>query len=432
MTATTVEPTALVEDTLAERSLGVILAERARRKSQIYLGLVAIGMIAAAVSGGGQRARLAFGQSAATGSAYTAPVWITCGAVALIAIGCVVASAFCPPTPAGRRRVTGLVVLGTVAGAVGLLAWAARGNHASLAGVLAITVGSAVPMIFGSTSGVLSERSGTFSIAIEAQFLAGAFAGAFVGSVTHSAWIGTLAAFGAGLLVGAVMGAMTVRYKVSQAMTGWVLTSLVAGLTAYLAEQLLDPDAAALNSPPIFSSWSIPGLSHLPLVGAALFAQTPLFYLSVLLVLVLEVVFRFTRIGLRVRAAGENPQAALSSGVNARALRFWSTTVAGGIGGLGGAYFTLGSTGQFIANISSGLGFVALAAVILGAWRPAQAAAAALLFGFATSITTIFGLLKVDVPSSILLMTPYLVTVLVVAGVVSLGKAPAAAGRAID
>jgi simple sugar transport system permease protein len=121
----------------------------------------------------------------------------------------------------------------------------------------------------------------------------------------------------------------------------------------------------------------------------------------------------------------------MASGVNAKRARFWTVTIAGAIAGAGGAYFTVGSTGQFVAGISSGLGFVSLAAVILGGWRPAQAALSALLFGFATSLATTFGLLGVGVSSSLLLMVPYIITIVVVAGVVANGKAPAAGGATL-
>jgi ABC-type uncharacterized transport system permease subunit len=134
-------------------------------------------------------------------------------------------------------------------------------------------------------------------------------------------------------------------------------------------------------------------------------------------VISVEFLLRRTRVVLRIRAVGESPAAAESSGIKVRRLRYLSVSAAGAVAGAGGAYFTVGSTGQFVAGMSSGLGYVALAAVILGSWRPAPAAAAALLFGFASSIATTFGLLKVNISPSLLLMAPYVVTIVVVAGV---------------
>jgi len=149
-------------------------------------------------------------------------------------------------------------------------------------------------------------------------------------------------------------------------------------------------------------------------------------------VVAVEFLLRKTRTGLRIRAAGESPEAAESSGLNVRRLRYLAVCLAGAIAGAGGAYFTVGSSGSFVEEISSGLGYVALAAVILGGWRTTQAAAAALLFGFASSISTSFSLLKVNVPPSLLLMIPYVVTIVVVCGMNTVGRAPAAAGGRLD
>jgi simple sugar transport system permease protein len=177
---------------------------------------------------------------------------------------------------------------------------------------------------------------------------------------------------------------------------------------------------------------AVPLLDKIPVVGQALFDQSPLFYAAVAVVIAVEFLLRKTRTGLRIRAAGESPDAAESSGINVRRLRYLSVAAAGAIAGVGGAYFTVGSSGEFVAEISSGLGYVALAAVILGSWRPAQAAAAALLFGFASSISTTFSLLKVSISPSLLLMIPYVVTIVVVAGVTTSARAPAAAGGRLD
>jgi ABC-type uncharacterized transport system permease subunit len=177
---------------------------------------------------------------------------------------------------------------------------------------------------------------------------------------------------------------------------------------------------------------AIPLLDKIPVVGEALFDQSPLFYLAVLVVVAVEVLLRMTRTGLRIRAAGESPEAAESSGLNVRRLRYLAVGGAGAIAGAGGAYFTVGSSGEFVQQISSGLGYVALAAVILGSWRPTQAAAAALLFGLASSISTTFSLLKVNISPSLLLMIPYLVTIVVVCSTNTVGRAPAAAGGRLD
>jgi simple sugar transport system permease protein len=250
--------------------------------------------------------------------------------------------------------------------------------------------------------------------------------------VTHNAWAGLACGTVTGFGLGALLAVLTIRFRVSQVVAGFVLVTLATGLTGYLSEQVMGPNLPRFNSPTVFGTWSIPLLDKIPVIGAGLFAQSPIFYLAVVVVIAVEFVLRRTALGLRVRAVGENPRAAASSGVKARRVRFWATAASGAIGGAGGAYFTIGSAGQFVAGMSSGLGYVALAAVILGSWRATQAAAAALLFGFASSISAVFGLLKVDVPPSILGMAPYVITILVVAGVVAVGRGPAAAGLDID
>jgi simple sugar transport system permease protein len=329
---------------------------------------------------------------------------------------------------AARTRVTAAAVIALLAFVLGLLAWAARSGQVNVGGILAVSIGGAIPLMLGSTAGVLSEQSGVFNIAIEAEFLGGAFVAALTGSATHSALLGLVCGVAAGLVVGLLLAVMTIRYRVDQVVAGIVLVSLVTGLTGYLTEQVLNPDASTLNTPPVFGNWSIPLLDQIPIVGQPVFGQSPVFYLAVVVVIGAEFLLRRTRTGLRIRAVGESPDAAESSGLNVRRLRYLSVAAAGAIAGAGGAYFTVGSTGQFVADMTSGLGYVALAAVILGSWRPAQAAAGALLFGFASSIATTFGLLKVSISPSLLLMIPYAVTIIVVAGVTGAGRAPAAAG----
>jgi len=279
---------------------------------------------------------------------------------------------------------------------------------------------------------VLSEQSGVFNIAIEAEFLAGAFTAAIVGSAAQNTLAGLLAGIAAGLFTGWLLAVLTIRYQVDQVVAGIIIVTLMTGLTSYLADQVLTPDVNTLNSPPVIGSVAIPLLDKIPVVGEALFDQSPLFYLAVVVVIAVEFLLRKTRTGLRIRAAGESPEAAESSGLNVRRLRYLAVAGAGAIAGAGGAYFTIGSSGEFVQEISSGLGYVALAAVILGGWRPIQAAAAALLFGFASSISTTFSLLKVDIPPSVLLMVPYLVTIVVVCGMNTAGRAPAAAGGRLD
>ncbi|MFT4042306.1 MAG: ABC transporter permease [Gordonia sp. (in: high G+C Gram-positive bacteria)] len=417
------EPTRLDE-------LSVTGATRSSRKKSlvVIVAAAAILLILGIVSGSAQ-ATLRLGGLGDV--ALTLPVRLVCTTAAALSLIFAVALYRMPlrerTTPVHMIPVTASLLLL----ALGIIDWAARDNSANLSGIAEISVTASIPLIFGATAGALCERAGSFNIAIEGEFLAAAFLSALVGSISGNAWLGLAAGAAAGLGVGALLAVITVRYRVSQVVAGIILVLLFTGLTGFLTYQILDANTTAYNSPPTFGTWSIPLLSEIPLIGQALFHQSPLFYGAVIIVFAVEFVLRRTVIGLRIRSVGENPQAASGSGVNAQRIRFATVTIAGAIAGIGGTYFTIGSSGQFVAGMSSGLGYVSLAAVILGGWRPAQAAMSALLFGFATSLATTFSLLGVTVPSSLLLMVPYAITIVVVAGVVTHGKAPAAGGATL-
>jgi ABC-type uncharacterized transport system permease subunit len=207
-----------------------------------------------------------------------------------------------------------------------------------------------------------------------------------------------------------------------------VLNVLVIGLTSFFYSQVLQPNAALLNSPPRFDRIPIPILSEIPILGPVLFRQTIIVYLMYIAVaLVWFGMFR-TRWGLRLRAVGEHPQAADTVGIKVNPTRFWNVLLAGAIAGLGGTVFTIGNGIAFNKEMTAGAGFIALAAVIFGQWDPFKATLAALLFGFASSLQNTLSVIGSPVPSEFMLMLPYLVTIFVVAGVVGRSRAPAADG----
>jgi simple sugar transport system permease protein len=415
-----------------QASAAALLAARTRRRASWLAGALAAVLILLAVNAAGQHVTLDLGSGVTHGPDVTGLVWVFCGAAALICLLAAAVILTSPDAGRARERVAACVIASLVVFVVGLLAWAARSGKVSVGGVLDVTVGGAIPIMLGSTAGVLSEQSGVFNIAIEGEFLAGAFTAALVGSATHSTLLGLASGIAAGLVVGLLLAVLTIRYHVDQVVAGIILITLMTGLTGYFSDQILTPDAGTLNSPPVIQPVAVPLLDKLPVVGEALFDQSPLFYAAIAVVIAVEFLLRKTRTGLRIRAVGESPDAAESAGLNVRRLRYLAVSAAGAIAGIGGAYFTVGSSGEFVAQISSGLGYVALAAVILGSWRPAQAAAAALLFGFASSISTTFSLLRVSISPSLLLMIPYIVTIVVVAGVTTSARAPAAAGGRLD
>ena len=328
-----------------------------------------------------------------------------------------------------RKQPLWLPVVFALVLVVGLLAWATSGNTLPLPGLLAGSLALSVPLIFGALGGVISERVGVVNVAIEGQLLGGAFTGAVVGSLTKNLYLGLLAAAVAGVLVSFVLAAFAIRYLVDQVIVGVVLNVLVLGITSFLYSAVLVPASGALNSPPQFEPIPIPLLSAIPVLGPVLFRQTLIVYLMYIGVAAVTYGLFKTRWGLRLRAVGEHPQAADTVGINVSGTRFWNVALAGAIAGLGGAYFTLAAVPSFSRNVTSGAGFIALAAVIFGQWNPVRATLAALLFGFASNLQNVLGILDSPVPSDFLLMLPYVVTIFAVAGLVGQARGPAAAGK---
>jgi general nucleoside transport system permease protein len=322
------------------------------------------------------------------------------------------------------------VVLGLVALAFtfAFLTWATADKSVSLVGILQATVQRATPITFAALSGLLCERAGVVNIAIEGMLLSGAFAGAVVGSISANPWIGILAAALVGAALAWVLAVLAIRYFVDQIIAGTVINIFSLGITSFLSARVLqtNPD---LNNPPRLTPVAIPVLSEIPIIGPVLFNHNVFVYGMFVLVIVIHIALFRTRWGLRVRAVGEHPLAADTVGINVLRTRYTNVIMAGMVAGIGGAYLTIGSTGSFDQNMSAGRGFIGLAAMIFGAWNPFGAFFASLIFGFADSLQARLSILAVPIPSEFLLMTPYIVTIIVVAGLVGRVRAPAADGK---
>ena len=312
---------------------------------------------------------------------------------------------------------------------VGFLTWAAAGSTVPLVGLLAGALTVSVPLIFGSLGGVISERVGVVNIAIEAQLLAGAFVAAMVATITGSALVGLIGAMVAGALVSALLAAFAIKYFVDQVIVGVVLNVLVIGLTSFFYSTVMVGNPDLFNKPDRFARITIPLLSDIPIVGPILFNQSIIVYIMFALVPAVWFALFKTRWGLRLRAVGEHPTAADTVGINVRATRFWNVLLSGAIVGGGGAFFTLVAIGSFTKEMTNGAGFIALAAVIFGQWNPIKATLAALLFGFATNLQSTLSIVGSPVPSELMLMLPYLVTIFAVAGLVGYSRPPAASGK---
>ena len=287
----------------------------------------------------------------------------------------------------------------------------------------------AVPLIFGALAGVLSERVGIVNIAIEGQLLAGAFASALVTSITHSLTLGLLAAAISGAAVAGILAIFSIKYMVDQIIVGVVVNVLVIGLTSFFYSTVMARDLIALNQPERFVQIDIPLLSQIPIIGPLLFSQTLIVYLMYLAVAVVYLALFKTRWGLRLRAVGEYPKAADSVGIKVYRTRYISVMLGGALAGIGGAFFTLGAVGAFSKEMTSGAGYIALAALIFGRWNPLLATLAALMFGFAQNLQSVLSIIGSDVPSQFLLMLPYALTVVAVAGLVGKVTGPAATGK---
>ncbi|MCU1550259.1 MAG: transporter permease [Glaciihabitans sp.] len=311
---------------------------------------------------------------------------------------------------------------------VEFLTWAAAPASVQVPGMLLQTIALSVPLIFGALGGVISERVGVVNIAIEGQLLAGAFVSAMIASITHQPLLGLIGAMVAGVLVSFILAAFSIKYLVDQVIVGVVINVFIVGLTNFLYSTVLSESPELLNSPPRFEAIDIPVLSQIPVIGPTFFRQSLIVYLVYVAVPLVWFGLFHTRWGLRLRAVGEHPQAADTVGINVTRTRFWNVSLAGAIAGLGGAFFTLGSVGAFSREMTGGQGYIALAAVIFGRWDPIRATVAALLFGFANELQYVLQDTS-PIPSEFMLMLPYVVTILAVAGLVGQVRGPAASGK---
>ena len=308
------------------------------------------------------------------------------------------------------------------------LCWAAAGKFIPFTGLLQGAIMLSVPLIFGSMSGLLCEKSGVINIAIEGQLLFAAFVSAVVASITHNALYGLISAPIAGALISLILAYFSIRFQVDQVILGFVINVLVLGLTNFFYTTLLIPYEDKWNMGGSFSPIQIPVLSKLPIIGPTLFNQTIIVYLMYAFVIFIQIALFKTRWGLRTRAIGELPVAADSVGVDVNRLRFKNVMLAGLVAGTGGAYFTVGAVGPFSQNMTAGAGFIALACLIFGKWTPRGAIVAALFFGFANKLQGNLSIIGVSIPSEFMLMVPYIATIIAVSGVVGRVRAPAADG----
>jgi simple sugar transport system permease protein len=285
-----------------------------------------------------------------------------------------------------------------------------------------------VPIVLGALSGILCERAGVVNIAIEGMMITGALIGAVFGSL-FGLWIGALAAVIAGGIIAIVHAILSIKYKVDQIISGTIINIFTIGITSYIVTKILqEREWQYLNESGIFLPFSIPVLSKIPFIGPILFDHKIFVYGMYILVIVLTIALFRTKWGLRLRAVGEHPKAADTLGINVFKIRYMAVILSGMLAGFAGSYFSLGSAGYFNQSMTAGRGFIGLAAMIFGNWTPVGSLGAGMLFGFAETLADNLQLLNFPIPSEILLMVPYILTMVVLAGVVGRSRGPAAAG----
>lgn len=275
------------------------------------------------------------------------------------------------------------------------------------------TIRKSVPLVFASTGGFFSERAGVINIGLEGMMLFGAFGGAIISVSTHNPWLGVLGAAAVGGLVGYLHAVATIGLRANQIISGVAINMLGVGGTIFLCQVCVGGER----------SFPLGPADRLPVWGTFI----PLVYISFLLVGVAYVFSYMTVPGLRLRAVGEHPRAADTQGIDVNRVRFLAVVTSGVCAGLGGAYLPFFS-GSFAKNMTSGQGFIALAALIFGKWNPLGAMGACMLFGFADALQeTMQG--RGGLPAQVFQVIPYVLTIVALAGVIGRSVPPAAVGK---
>lgn len=336
------------------------------------------------------------------------------------------------------RGAGALLYGGLVCFLLDFLLWVARGSNQTgldlqITGILAAAFLAATPLMFGSLSGTLCERSGVVNIAIEGQFMFGALGSIMVASAmrgTHiSMLLGVLIAGLIGALIGWLLAFMALHYGADQIIVGVVIVAFCTAMSQFLVSQVLD-SRQWLNVGYSLPVLKIPVLAQIPVLGPILFDQNVLVYVAIFGVALANVSLFRTRWGLRVRSVGEKPLAAETVGVDPIRVRYSAVIVGGFVAGLGGAAFTLGPGSPFSFGMTSGYGYIALAIMIFGRWRPWGALSASLLFGFTISLSSNLNIYisQLVIPSQLISALPYLITIAAVSGLVGRIRPPAADG----
>lgn len=301
-----------------------------------------------------------------------------------------------------------------------------------LSNILLLSIQLAIPIVLGALAGTIAERSGVILLGVEGLMLFGAFAGVYGVYLTGNPWAGVLLSIFTGALVGMVYGLFAIKFRSQQAVVGVGFNLLASGLTGVLLKTVWKAEgmSTVVTSVPKIT---VPLLNKIPFIGKVFENQSPYLFMMLGIVLVIWVVFYKTKIGLRIRAMGENPKAVQTAGVKVNKYRYFALSISGAIAGLGGSFLSISHNNLFVIDMVSGRGFMGLAANIFGGWHPVGSLLASFVFSTAQAIR--FTLIDYDIPTHLISMLPYITTLLVllVIGIRSKSQnAPEGLGELVD
>ena len=289
------------------------------------------------------------------------------------------------------------------------------------------TLAAAVLLLLPALGGVISERSGVVNIAMEGMMLTGAFFAVVADLAWHNAWLATGVAVLAGALMATIHAVVSIQFRADQIVSGIAINIFAAGLTVFLVNRIYGiQDIGHVTPSESLPYINVGGLDQIPFVGKVLFQQNVVVYMALVLLVLVHVVLFRTRLGLRIRAVGEHPQAADTAGINVYLIRYSAVITSGLLSGLAGAFLAIGVSNTFVPNMTDGRGYIALAAMIFGKWTPIGAFIACLIFGLGQAIYDNNSIIHVS--PYLLSMLPYILTLVVLAGLVGRSTPPAADG----
>jgi simple sugar transport system permease protein len=289
------------------------------------------------------------------------------------------------------------------------------------------TLAAAVLLLLPALGGTISERSGVVNIAMEGMMLTGAFFAVTADLAWKNVWLATLAAMVAGALMATIHAVVSIRFRADQIVSGIAINIFAAGLTVFLVNRIYGlQDIGHVPPENMLPYINIPVLSQIPFFGKVFFQQNVIVYVALVVLVLMHILLFRTRLGLRIRAVGEHPQAADTAGINVFRLRYGSVITSGVLSGLAGAFLAIGISNTFVPGMTDGRGYIALAAMIFGKWTPFGAFIACLIFGLGQAIYDNNSIIHIS--PYFLSMLPYLLTLLVLAGLVGRSTPPAADG----